>query len=208
MTLQDFRIDWRSKLAVGSINLVVWFVGYFTLNRHPFETYWTVPETALDALPFVPWTIIPYLSSWLFSAIGIFALPSGQYAWRFLGSVVVAYAISFATFASWPTRLDPSMRAEADPSAMSPWFAILFEWVHAADGPFTCFPSLHVTNCVLVLLAHWGTPRAPWMSVWASAIALSTMTTRQHVAVDVLSGIAVGALGVWVARRVAMRSTS
>ena len=78
MSIGNIRIDWRAKLLVGLVNLVIWFVGYFWLNRRAFDSYFVVPSTALDVLPLLPWTITLYLSSWVYSAAGIFLLPSGH----------------------------------------------------------------------------------------------------------------------------------
>jgi len=78
---------------------------------------------------------------------------------------------------------------------MSPAVAWQYQLMHSADNPYTCFPSLHITNCMLVTLAHWRSPRRRWLLPWAVLIAISTITTGQHVFIDILGGILVACAG-------------
>ncbi len=60
-------------------------------------------------------------------------------------------------------------------------------------------PSMHVASSYLAALSLWRGRRtlfAVWLS-WATAIAVSTLTAKQHYAIDVLAG-AVLALGFWL----------
>ena len=194
-------VDWRGKLNAGLINLAIWLIGYFSLNRliH-FEHYYAIPLTPLDALPLLPWTIYIYSTCWYNSALGIFLLPSKRAAWRFLGAILCAYAINFAFFALIPTQIEALRESVvAVTPEMSPLWRWQFELTHKIDGPYTCFPSLHITNCVLVTLAHWRSRWRYWLLGWAILIAFSTLTTKQHVSLDILGGIFVGVAGTLIA---------
>ncbi len=47
--------DWQGKLTVGLINLAVWLVGYFSLNRFiEFEVYHKVPALRIEDSPSYP----------------------------------------------------------------------------------------------------------------------------------------------------------
>ncbi len=190
--------DWQGKLTVGLINLAVWMVGYFSLNKFiEFEVYHKVPALRIDELLLLPlggWTIFIYNSCYINSSLGIFLLPSKEAAWRFLGAILIAYIINFTLFALWPTTIE-AIRETVDPGAMSPAVAWQYQLMHSADNPYTCFPSLHITNCMLVTLAHWRSPRRRWLLPWAVLIAISTITTGQHVFIDILGGILVACAG-------------
>ena len=191
-------IDWQGKLTVGLINLAVWLVGYFSLNKFiEFEVYHTVPALRIDELLLLPlggWTIFIYNTCYINSSLGIFLLPSKEAAWRFLGAILAAYIINFTLFALWPTTIE-AIRETVDPGTMTPVVAWQYQLMHSVDNPYTCFPSLHITNCMLVTLAHWRSPRRYWLLPWAVLIAISTITTGQHVFIDILGGILVACVG-------------
>ena len=104
--------DWQGKLTVGLINLAVWMVGYFSLNKFiEFEVYHKVPALRIDELLLLPlggWTIFIYNSCYINSSLGIFLLPSKEAAWRFLGAILIAYIINFTpvsyTHLTLPTK--------------------------------------------------------------------------------------------------------
>jgi membrane-associated phospholipid phosphatase len=75
------------------------------------------------------------------------------------------------------------------------------------DVPGNCFPSLHVSLAVLaagLLMGRGGSWRilAP---MWASAIVLAVVTTRQHRVIDVVGGLLVAACAWYLGQRFATR---
>ena len=198
-------VDWRHKLAAGLVNLVVWMVCYFPLNalQSRAEHYYDIPLTPLDALPLLPWTILIYGTSVYNNALGLFLLPSKRAAWRYLGALLCAYIINFACFFLLPTTII-ILREEV--AAVVPEMSSMWRWpfelTHNADGPYNCFPSLHITNCVVVALVHWRGPWRYWMIGWAALIAVSTLTTKQHFFYDIPGGILVGVIGTLIAGRI------
>ena len=198
-------IDWRGKLTVGLINLAVWIAGYFPLNALQSRAghYYAIPLTPLDALPLLPWTILIYGTSVYNNALGLFLLPSKRAAWRYLGALLCAYIINFACFFLLPTTII-ILREEV--AAVVPEMSSMWRWpfelTHNADGPYNCFHSLHIPNCVVGALAHWRGRWRYWMLGWAVLIAFSTLTTKQHFFYDIPGGIAVAVCGVLIARRI------
>lgn len=196
-------VAWRDKLAAGLVNLLVWMAGYFPLNawQSRAEHYYDIPLTPLDALPLVPWTIFIYSTSVYNNALGLFLLPSSRAAWRYLGALLCAYMLNFLCFFLLPTTII-GLRAEVAASLpeMSEMWRWLFEMTHNADGPYNCFPSLHITNCAVIALVHWRSRWRYWMLGWAGIIAISTLTTKQHFFYDIPAGIAVALCGVLIAR--------
>jgi membrane-associated phospholipid phosphatase len=96
------------------------------------------------------------------------------------------------------------------PADAGPLSALLLTALRTFDTPSSCLPSLHVAiSVVSALLVFRERPRLSLaLLAWAAAIAVSTLTTKQHYAVDVVSGAAlavVATLGVDVFRRMAAR---
>ena len=107
--------DWQGKLTVGLVNLGVWLLGYFSLNKFiEFETYHEVYTMGIDELLLLPlggWTIFIYNSCYINSGLGIFLLPSKEAAWRFLGAILIAYSKNYAAIAMCQATLEAILEA-------------------------------------------------------------------------------------------------
>jgi hypothetical protein len=159
---------WKFKFA-GSVAFAgLFFVGYFALLKHPAHVVTTMPVLAIDqAIPFQPHTIWIYVSLWFYLELAIFYF--------------------------WPTRV-PAFQVDWSEYTM-------FSWLKQTDAAGNACPSLHVAFAVFT--ARWvhfifkrlraGVFFHILNWVWALAIVYSTISTRQHVAIDVLAGAALGA---------------
>lgn len=189
---------WRAKTAASAAILGYYLAGYFALNRIPFDTYHDVPAVPfLDDLPLIPWTVVVYTSVFLLGGLGIWLLPDSRAVWRHVAATIIAFTINYVAFAAYPTRI---ARAPL-PEGASVWLWVL-EGVRGLDAPHTCLPSLHITNCGLAVLALWGTRWGPWSLLWSLGIAASTLTTDQHLFLDLPAGAIPPLIGYAVARRV------
>jgi membrane-associated phospholipid phosphatase len=121
---------------------------------------------------------------------------------RFLYAVVVVQALAAAVFVFMPLRYPRELHVAsigADPITRA-----LADWVRAIDPPVNCFPSLHVTSCVLVMMLV-GVERAPRALAYgmvALASIASTLTFKQHYAIDLVAGALLAATGWWAAGRI------
>ncbi len=195
--LRFFQKDWKPKLACALGVLAYNVTGYFFLNRFRFERYFDVPRVAVfDDLPLLPWTIVPYVSVYVLVGLGIWLLPDRTAMRRYFLSTALAFTITYVFFALWPTRMD---RAPFPESSMWSWALRLTREI---DQPNTCFPSLHITNCTLAVVAAWPTRWRWWFLAWSFAVAASTLTTDQHYFLDIPSGAATGLMGAVLVRGV------
>ena len=152
--------------------------------------------TALDrAVPLLPWTVVIYGLAYLFWAANyIFvARQGGRQAFRLLAADLLGKLVCLAVFLLLPTaNVRPEIPADAP---FGGWLALLY----AADTPEGLFPSLHCFNSWLCWTGVRGREDVPagyraFSLVFALAVALSTMTTKQHVLADVIGGLALGEL--------------
>lgn len=142
----------------------------------------------LDAwVPFLGWSIAVYLSQ--FALLGVvFWRAAGSPAWdRSLRSMLVATLTSAAVFVALPTRLD------RPPLPDGGVIAAAYSTLYLFDPPTNCFPSLHVSLATLGALSFWPERRRLTVAClgWAALVTVSTLTTRQHVLLDVAGGAAV-----------------
>jgi hypothetical protein len=182
---------WRAKLACTLGILAYYFAGYFPLNRISFASYHDVPRVPyLDDLPIVPWTILVYNSVFLLGALGIWLLPDNRAVRRYFLSAIITYTLTYAFFALYPTRIERAPLPETD----SMWMWAM-RGARELDYPYTCFPSLHMANCGLVVAGLWRTRWGPWFLAWSLAIAVSTLTTDQHMFLDLPAGAVMALVG-------------
>lgn len=197
-------------------------IGYPTVARIAEwrgVTAWD-PTTALDHwIPALPWTIAIYSTLYLYLPVGIFAAPrcdAGR--WELLVHVraqTLIVAVSYAFFLLLPAEihLAAGMRPLVEESPA--WIRALFALVYLVDRPWNAWPSLHVSQSLLVVLCvqRWtsadfegrrswlpsGAARPPALALlWAcwAALALSILTTKQHFVWDGITGTLLG-LAAW-----------
>ncbi len=187
----------RRHLAVLALAYAIFSALYLGASLIGLRDAVVLTPSAVDArIPFVGWSIWVYLSQ--FPLLGfVFWNAADSPAWgRSLRSMLVATLLSVAVFVALPTRLD---RAPIDGSAVT---SVAFAALYLFDPPSNCFPSLHVSLALLGALAFWPERRRLTLGclAWAALIAASTLTTRQHVLVDVAGGAAVALAAHWLTR--------
>lgn len=176
--------------------MTLFFVAYFHLLNHPIRAVAEMPLTAVDrALPFAPAALPIYLSLWLYVSLPPSLIVERGELERYGAAIGLVCLVGLGCFLLWPTAV-PAMSLDWQGF---PGAALL----QGIDKAGNACPSLHVATAVFS--AVWlhrilGELRASaavaWASaIWATAIVLSTLLTRQHVFLDALAGIALGLAG-------------
>lgn len=193
---------WRLKVALSiAFNLFFW-AGYELLGHHAFFPLRSIPHTWFDqVIPFQPepWAWV-YLSNLFLATLLPWLLPTREEAIRCTAGLAVMSAISFVVFLFYPTL--PPERPLAQHG--SPAMAIIV----GGDGSYTCFPSLHAASLCYMLALAWRlfkntAPGFMWIlcALWGVGVLYATIATRQHYALDLAAGAAVGCFSYWAAWR-------
>ncbi len=195
----------RNKIAlavlVGFLTVFLyWFAGWVAEARGARE----LPLSAIDrAIPLMPWTVWIYLSIYFVYAASCILQNDLEIYRKFLKSYLIAYFGSTVFFLLFPTTFPRDafvVRAGPDASVSEAVLSLFRLW----DKPTNCFPSMHVASAVLATLPFRG--QRPILfrvfAVWAVAIGVTTVTTKQHYAADVIAGAGFG----WLCHFVAFRS--
>jgi membrane-associated phospholipid phosphatase len=103
-------------------------------------------------------------------------------------AMLLATALSALVFMLFPT----SVPRPAVPT--TGLLGLMWQALHLADTPNNAFPSLHVALAALSGVLLWQRRRRLIAVAWPACIAVSTLTTRQHVTWDIAGGLLVAAL--------------
>ena len=202
-------VDWRAiflndfwfKFFGTSAFMSVFFWAYLFLLKNPVFPVTTMPLTVVDRwIGFSPLALIPYLSLWIYCSLPVTLMPVRTRLLNFGVWIGLMCLFALGIFYRWPNAVPP---AHID-WAQYPGVAFL----KGVDAAGNACPSLHVAAAVYSSFwLYWlmRELRLGWRAqavqvVWGVAIVYSTMATKQHVSLDVLAGIVLGAVFAWIAR--------
>lgn len=190
-------LPWRRSLAWLAFLAPLFFLSYGYANRvAEARAVTTSVHFAWErAIPFLPWTIVPYWSIDLLYGLS-FLLCRTRRAVDVHGlRLLTAQGISVAGFLAFPLRFDfPRPPADGLPGA-------LFGALASFDKPYNQAPALHIGLLLIIWVRFAEATRGPGrlaVHAWAALIAVSTLTTFQHHFIDLATGAAVGLLCLWL----------
>lgn len=152
-----------------------------------------------DALPVIPLFVIPYFGAYLLWAGGYLYVTwfDKEFAKRFLTADLLARAFCAVCFIVYPCTL-----AQPEPSGFGAW---MLKFLYMIDEPINLLPSTHcyLTHLIVrpFLAGYFPQVKKPvriGLYVFAVLIYLSTLFTKQHVLLDVITGIAIAEIMWWV----------
>lgn len=180
--------------STGTMLFIVLFFGaYFYLLKDPAYPTTVMPLTWPDRLiGFQPLALPLYLSMWLYVSLPPALLATRRELYAYGRAMAGTCLAGLTVFYFWPTTV---------PAADIDWARYPdVNLLKGMDASGNACPSLHVATAVFSvvwlhhLLRRFGVP--PWLLainwLWCLGIVYSTLATRQHVAVDVAAGLALG----------------
>ena len=183
----------------------VWLavLGPFFFLSYGFANWWTarLPHVGTVVfgwerhIPFVPWTIVPYMSLDAFYAASLFLCATRAELDTHARRLLAASIISVAGFLLFPLQFS-FVRP-----VTSGFSGALFDVLMGFDKPYNQAPSLHISLVILVWLVFARHLRgaARWvLHGWFGLIVISVFTTFQHHFIDGVAGAAVAVLVVYL----------
>jgi membrane-associated phospholipid phosphatase len=143
-----------------------------------------------DAIPFLEWTIWAYASYYPFLILAVWLPRDDRLRGDAVYGLLLASAIGLIIFTLWPTSIIPESPSLAGATGF------LWSLLFSVDTMVNALPSMHVAHTSLATVAL-GSRNHLWRiiaPVWAMLIILSTLTTKQHYAIDLPGGVALAAL--------------
>ncbi len=180
-----------------------WNVGVYFISKLITKSWhhYDMTLSADEYVPFLPWTVLIYLGCYLFWAVNYYmcANQSNADRDRFFCADFLAKAICLIIFIALPTtNVRPII---GDTKNV---FNFLMSFLYKIDTADNLFPSIH---CLVSWLCWVGVRKRKDVSVFyryfslavAVIICITTLTTRQHVVVDVFAGVALAELCYYIA---------
>ena len=212
--MENSHIPWYRQAATAlarhgyfkgigtTLFMSLFFVAYFYLLKQPAYPATVMPITFVDRLiGFQPLAFPLYISLWVYVCLPLALMMTRR--------EVVGYALAMAAtclaglfvFYFWPTVVpSPNINWAQYPN---------MDFLKKIDAAGNACPSLHVATAIFSgiwlhhLLRRFGAPQ--WILlfnwIWCIGIVYSTMATLQHVAVDVLAGLALGVVAAYLSLR-------
>ncbi|HWP57522.1 MAG TPA: phosphatase PAP2 family protein [Candidatus Acidoferrales bacterium] len=185
------HLGFKLALAVG-LNLGA-FAPYFWLQRNPYFPVTFLPQSQVDVwIGFRPDAVWVYLSLFLLMPVGPMLMEESSQLRRYACGVAAMSVAADLVFLFWPTAVT---RPRGDGANL------IYRTLVAWDMPLNAFPSLHAAmavfsaRCCEQLFQRADCPgiwrAAVW--TWVAAIIWAMLATKQHVALDAVGGILLGA---------------
>ena len=192
-------ISKENKAVMGVILTTLATFLYLTSNHFHIAPPQLLPMSMIDnAVPFIPETIWIYLSEYFLFFTTYAAMKdirlSNRYVYSFLSLQTVSVLIFWVFPTAFPRDLFPL------PEGLDAATAYVFKSLRTTDSPANCLPSLHVSSVYLSALMFLKERRSkfPYMFLWATMIGVSTLTTKQHYLIDVITGLLMAVTFHWI----------
>ena len=180
-------------------NTLVYNMTRFFTNKMPHYDF----SIKLDSyIPFVSSFVVIYVLSYVLWIIGflVFAKESRSLCNEFFAAEFVCKTICLLCFVIIPTTMT---RANVPSGGVLNW---LTNAVYSLDQPNNLFPSIH---CMESWICFRGALRCKkvhsmYSKVWfvlAILICMSTVFVKQHVFVDIIGGIVVAEIGLFLSKK-------
>ena len=193
----------ENKYSVGIVLYLTAAVLYLSSNHFNFFSPQLLPMTPVDSrIPLLPYTVWVYLSETLFFAVAYSTAKNTLNLNKYFYSFLALQVLSVLIFCLWPTTYPREQFPLPESLDALTYYA--FASLRQVDTPANCCPSLHVSSVILTsfLFLDEQKKKFPFFFLWAAAIAVATLTTKQHYLIDVVTGFFMATILYWVFHRI------
>lgn len=174
-------------LIVFLYNMFVFYFSRLLVGNHEHYVF----ESALDSkIPLLPFTIVIYFGCYLFWFANYILCSryDEKQAKRFLYADLIGKTVCLVCYLFIPTTM---ARPEISGNDI---FSILIRFLYQIDSPDNLFPSIHCFCSWMCYIGMRGDERYSkkyriFSMVFALAVCVSTVTTKQHVLIDIPAGV-------------------
>lgn len=199
------RFTYLPLIVMLAMNLLTYYCSKLISHHTGHHEAWelVIGGVNLDrSLPVVPFFITFYILAYLQWVVGYFFIcrESRAVGYRIASAELIGKVICMLFFIAWPMWL---ARPEVTGNDFFSWTTRL---IYSADEPTNLFPSIHCLESWLCFRGAVGLKKmpkwyAPFQLVFSLFVFASTVLVRQHVLLDIIAGIAVAEIGLFLSKR-------
>lgn len=136
-------------------------------------------------IPFLPLSIIPYMTSGMFFCLVFFWCTSFQQLKTLTKRMLFVTIIAGIFFILLPLKFSFSK-----PEISNNILKIPFQFLSKFDSPFNQSPSLHIAYAFIfwTIIRNFASKWKYFLGFWLILLGISTLTTYQHHFIDILTG--------------------
>ncbi|MBI4215236.1 MAG: phosphatase PAP2 family protein [Parcubacteria group bacterium] len=186
--MDDKGLFFKKKLYLTAVFFIVCMSTYGFTNHYQFFSTVPLPACQLDdIIPYLPWTVLIYLSLYPFIILVLWSCEDTVILHRMLWGYYFVVVISTFIFFFFPTSF------LWDHSSYQDFFTInIYNPFKKVDMDFNACPSQHVSLSLvgpfIYLLLQGMHKKGLFFLCWGIAISLTTLTVKQHYVVDLAGG--------------------
>lgn len=183
-------VSWGYKLKIFLIYIVIYHICYILPNFYPL--YQPIQLTFFNfesSIPLIPWSFLIYLSIYINIVVSIYMMNEIEVFHSYARAVLILLCVCGSFFLIFPTAYPRPPYPHVDNGLV--YFGM--NLVSNGDSPNNCFPSFHISYA----LVNWWWMRKVlpkygfFFFLWAVAIMVTTLTTKQHYFIDIIGGMLV-----------------
>ncbi|MDD3842510.1 MAG: phosphatase PAP2 family protein [Candidatus Izemoplasmatales bacterium] len=164
-----------------------------------------------NLIPFIDWTIYPYVSAYLFWPLTFFYV--GYRSKRNVYTILLISLVTFTICGIWYFFFQSDVQAWRETSGLffRPMTDLNFTerlvmTIYNSAGPRNALPSMH---CVMCWVAICGVrldkkmplPAKLFIIILSVVIMISTQTTKQHYIIDTIAAVAICEAAYWILKK-------
>ncbi|AYZ13758.1 phosphatase PAP2 family protein [Chryseobacterium arthrosphaerae] len=184
--MDEKRLTIQQRIYAFLLCTIVFAVVYNGSARY-LSNLEEIPSFVFDfekTAPFIPWTIIPYMTSGVFFCL-VFFLCRNKEELKVLTQrmlfVTVTAGIGFLLF--------PLKFSQLKPETENSIFGYSFRFLKTFDSPFNQAPSLHIAYAFIFWSVFRNLKKGRTLvMIWLILLGISTLTTYQHHSIDLITG--------------------
>jgi membrane-associated phospholipid phosphatase len=193
-----YFITTKNKIVWGIVSTALTSCLYLSSNHfHFFEPQLLTMSYWDELVPFFPHSIWVYASEYIYFFSVCWVIKKADHLNRLFYSFMSLQIISAIIFIFWPTTYPRELFPL--PNSLDFLTHLIFNSIRELDSPANCCPSLHVSSVLICALSFLKSHQEKfWIFfIWSLGISATTVTTKQHYIIDVITGISMAIIAHW-----------